>query len=631
MDSEAPIRISSIKALLGVQRGVVANLLRSDAFAKGDANTAARQITEAASKLLNVARASVWLFDKDKTSIACLDLYDDNRKVHESGLTLYAKDAPQYFAAAREERVIRADDARTDPRTTEFRVGYLEPLGITSMLDAPIVVRGQIMGVVCNEHIGPARAWRAYEELVAGTLADFVGMALSSAEHTAQTRELEALHAGLEKLVEERTRELVVAQESVRALFETAPGALVLTRLSDQQVILGNQRAGALFELEIDAARGQSAAGFWVHPEERRELLTKALKDGPDAEAEVELRTAKGRVFWGAVSAATLTFEGEPALLVGVRDITEKKLAEETLRRSEETMRTLLEAAPTPLIVSGLDDGVVRFGNRRAADMFGFRVDELRGRRAIDFYEDVDERTHFITQLREKGHVEDFSARLKTRAGTFFWALLSARTLTLHGERVFSVGFADITEQKEIEHQLRDLATTDALTGAYNRRHFLEVGEAAVRAAESRKRALCVAMIDADHFKRINDRYGHDVGDEALKLLTNVCQKEIRGSDTLARYGGEEFVLLLPDASLTTARAVVERIRKSLAESTVAAGDLRVAFTVSVGLAEKQPGEVLETLLRRSDEAVYEAKRQGRNCIVLAPKEVRGRSEMPRA
>lgn len=631
MDSEAPIRVSSIKALLGVQRGVVANLLRSDAFARGDADAAVRQITEAAARLMGVARASVWLFDKEKESISCLDLFDEGRNLHENGLTLYAKDAPNYFVAAREERVIRADDARNDPRTSEFRENYLDPLGITSMLDAPIVVRGQIVGVVCNEHIGPQRFWQPYEELVAGTLADFVGMALSSAEHTAQTRELEVLHAGLEKLVEERTRELVATQESVRALFEAAPGALVLTRMADQQVILGNQRAGALFEVEIDAVRGTSASAFWVNADERRELLTRALKEGPDAEIEVQLRTGQGRVFWGAASAATLVFEGEAALLVGVRDITEKKMAEETLRRSEETMRTLLEAAPTPLIVSGLDSGTVRFGNKRAADMFGVSVDALRGRRVIDFYEDVDERKKFIELLRANGHVEDFAARLKTSAGQFFWALLSARTLTLHGERVFSVGFADISEQKEIEHRLRDLATTDALTGAYNRRHFLEVTEAATRSADAKKRGLCIAMIDADHFKRINDRYGHDVGDEALRLLTKVCQKEIRGSDTLARYGGEEFVLLLPDASLATARAVVERIRKALSEASIPAGDSAVSFTVSVGLAERQKGEALDTLLRRADEAVYEAKRQGRNCIVLARNEARGRSDAPRA
>lgn len=630
MISEAPIRVSSIQALLGLQREVVASLLRSEAFATGDAATALRQITEAAARLLSVNRASVWRFNDDRTSIECLCLYDAERKVHEKGIVLYAKDAPRYFEAATQERVISADNARTDPRTSEFATGYLEPLGITSMLDAPIVIRGQLVGVVCNEHVGPARVWRPYEELVAGTLADFVGMALSAAEHTAQARELATMHEGLEKLVEERTHELVLARESVRTLFEASPVALVLTRLRDQQVVLGNQRASALFEVVIDQVLGVSAASFWVRPDERAAILADVLKRGPDAETEVELRTGSGRVFWGAVSAALLTFEGEKALMVGVRDITEKKEAEEMLRKSEEALRTLLEAAPTPLIVSGLDDGIVRFGNKRAADMFALSADALRGRRAVDFYEDNEERRRFVESLRKHGHVDDFAARLKTEKGTFFWALLSARTMTLQGERVFTVGFADLTEQKEIEHQLRDLATLDSLTGVYNRRYFFDVAEKAIISAEQKGKPLCVAMFDADHFKKINDKFGHDVGDEALRLLTTICQREIRATDTIARYGGEEFVLLLPDANIATAKAVVERVRRALAEAPVTVNEQRIPLTVSVGLAERKAEEALDTLLRRADEAVYEAKRAGRNCVVLASEDVRGRSDMPR-
>ncbi|MBK8172110.1 MAG: diguanylate cyclase [Sandaracinaceae bacterium] len=630
MMSEAPIRVSSIQALLGLQREVVAGLLRSEAFATGDAEGALRQITEAAARLLSVDRASVWRFNETRTSIECLDLYDAVNKAHEKGLVLHAKDAPQYFEAATQERVISADDARTDPRTSEFRDGYLVPLGITSMLDAPIVVRSQLVGVVCNEHVGPARVWRPYEELVAGTLADFVGMALSAAEHTAQARELAIMHEGLEKLVEERTRQLVATQESVRTLFEASPVALVLTRLRDQQVILGNQHASELFGVVIDEVRGVSAASFWVRPEERTEILTKLLQAGRDAEVEVELIKSSGQVFWGAVSAAMLTFEGEKALLVGVRDITEKKQAAETLRKSEEALRTLLEAAPTPLVVSGLDDGVVRFGNKRAADMFSLTVDQIRGRRAIDFYGDADERRRFVELLRKQGHVDDFAARLKTDTGEFFWALLSARTMTLQGERVFTVGFADLTEQKEIEHQLRDLATLDSLTGVYNRRHFFDMADRAVQSMEQKKKPLCVAMFDADHFKKINDRFGHDVGDDALRMLTSVCQKEIRATDTFARFGGEEFVLLLPETPIATAAVIVERIRRAISEATVQVDEQRVPLTLSVGLAERKPGELLDTLLRRSDEAVYEAKRAGRNCVVLARDEVRGRSDMPR-
>ena len=518
-----------------------------------------------------VARASVWRVDAKRTRIDCLDIFEAAGRSHTSGARIRAADAPCYFEAALTERCIVADDARIDPRTSEFTTHYLDPHGITSMLDAPIIVRGAVVGVICHEHVGPSRTWQPWEELAAATLTDVAGMASSAAEHAEQSRELETLRGNLEKLVHERTRELSESRENVRALFSASPVALILTRLADSTVLLANDRAGAMFQVDVAKIRGVAAADFWVKPEDRATMVdrlrTHGVLDGLDA----ELKASTGRQFWGNVSANIVLFEGERAVLVGVQDITEKKDAELSLRQNEEALRTMLEAAPLPLVVTGLDDAMLRFSNKRAADMFGTTIDELVGKRAPDFYENPADRQKFVEALRTTGRVDAFAARLRARDGRTFWALLSARTMVLRDARVFMVGFSDLTEQKEIEHTLRDLASTDGLTGIYNRRHFFETASAALALADVRGRSAGIAMLDVDHFERVNDVHGHAVGDEALRMLARVCQLECRSSDVLARYGGEEFVVLLPETTLQSANTVVERIRRALGGENIAA------------------------------------------------------------
>ncbi len=484
------------------------------------------------------------------------------------------------------------------------------------MLDAPIVVRGELVGVICHEHVGPARSWRSWEELAAGTLADVVGMAMSAAQHADQARELAGLRGNLEKLVEQRTRELEESRENVRTLFETSPVALVLTRLADQTVLLANQRAGQLFEIDVAKARGQAAMGFWVRPEDRLTMVDHLRQRGSLEDLDAELKTTSGRRFWGNISATMLTFEGERGVLLGIHDVTEKRRVAEALRQNEETLRTMLEAAPLPLVVTGLDDAILRFSNQRAADMFGTSIEELVGKRAPDFYANPEDRRTFIELLHSTGKVDDFATNLRTRDGSAFWALLSARTMVLRDTRVFMVGFADLTAQKAIEHELRDLASMDGLTGVFNRRHFFELAGATLTHCERLKRGVCIAMLDVDHFKVVNDRYGHAAGDEALKALTRVCQRECRSSDIIARHGGEEFVVLLPETTLESARAVVERVRRAIAEEPIAvASGVSFSITVSGGLTERRDGESLEVLLARADDALYQAKRAGRDRV----------------
>ena len=357
--------------VLGPVRALIAQLTRSSALERGDVAGALRQLTESSSLALRVERASVWQFNDSLSELTCLDLYAQADRSHRTGHRLLASATPRYFEALRAERSIAAHDARTDPRTREFAPHYLGAHDISSMLDAPILLEGRLVGVVCHEHVGPARHFHAWEELVAGTFADFAAMLLGAAARARQAQDL----------------------------------------------------------LEVQ------------------------------------------RRLW---------------------------------------------------------------------------------------------------------------------------------------------------EQKQVENQLRELATTDALTGALNRRRLFELAEVELAHAHRSGRPLSLAMLDVDHFKSVNDRFGPLVGDEALQLTAHTTRSALRSHDHVARYGGEELAVLLPDTTLAAARKVVERIRSEVAALQLVREGEVVPLSVSAGVVAAIPGESLQALLQRADCALYQAKTRGRNCVVAS-------------
>ncbi|MFN3076057.1 MAG: diguanylate cyclase [Alphaproteobacteria bacterium] len=194
-----------------------------------------------------------------------------------------------------------------------------------------------------------------------------------------------------------------------------------------------------------------------------------------------------------------------------------------------------------------------------------------------------------------------------------------------HGTDVHNAGvigvMMDITERKAMEAELRHLATRDGLTGCYNRRHFLSLaGDEFLRSVRY-DRPFAVVMIDIDYFKRINDTYGHPVGDEAIRALALACGSQIRPQDMLGRLGGEEFALALPETSLAMAVGLGERLRVAIGRIRVptASAD-SVTFTASLGVTGcLGVDRSVEDMLSRADQALYRAKQNGRNQVVSLP------------
>ncbi|WP_386083391.1 GGDEF domain-containing protein [Vreelandella sp. F11] len=181
----------------------------------------------------------------------------------------------------------------------------------------------------------------------------------------------------------------------------------------------------------------------------------------------------------------------------------------------------------------------------------------------------------------------------------------------------------EIAHRKSLEEQLRVVAERDALTSLNNRGHFIKLAKELLQHSQSCKEPFCLFMIDVDHFKDINDIWGHSHGDWVLTRIAEVCAESLRPTDVIGRFGGEEFVVALPETSLNDAQPVAERLKKRVAELSLTEeiGKLRPSVTVGVASTNSDDTD-LETLIKRADEMLYVVKRRGRNQVVVCLNEI---------
>jgi diguanylate cyclase (GGDEF)-like protein/PAS domain S-box-containing protein/putative nucleotidyltransferase with HDIG domain len=304
--------------------------------------------------------------------------------------------------------------------------------------------------------------------------------------------------------------------------------------------------------------------------------------------------------------------------------------AVDAAQESEERFRSLFNCAADSIFIHDTDGRFLEVSQEACARL-GYTREELLSMTLADidtpqFAERASERT---AGLLAEGHAV-FESVHRRKEGTTFPVEISVRLVDYQGRRAVLSVCRDITERKaahvrlldanarleSANQRLEELATTDALTGLWNRRRFLEVLERECARAARTGRGLAVAMLDVDHFKAVNDTHGHAFGDRVLAEVAAVLKAEARETDTVARYGGEEFVILMPETSAEQAVVAAERIRRRIAAQPVADGKRSVDVTVSLGIRSATGEEAAaETVVRLADEALYAAKQSGRNCV----------------
>jgi len=288
------------------------------------------------------------------------------------------------------------------------------------------------------------------------------------------------------------------------------------------------------------------------------------------------------------------------------------------LRDSELRLRTILDNAPVPMTLTRRSDSLMIYANEPAGRTINRRLDEIVGKPAQSFYRNPQDRSHLIAKYQANGLLNGEEVCLLAADGSERWVLVSIVPVLYNGEMADLATIVDISDRKALEIDLQRLATTDSLTGASNRRSFIEQAEVEIARSKRHALPLALVMMDIDHFKRINDSLGHAAGDEAICEVVQACSKLVRKQDVLGRFGGEEFAILLPQTALEPARQLVERLRERVAQIAVSkAGKPPLSLSASFGLTLLRPDDLtVDDLLARADEALYEAKHAGRNRVV---------------
>ncbi|MDR3213297.1 MAG: diguanylate cyclase [Azoarcus sp.] len=305
---------------------------------------------------------------------------------------------------------------------------------------------------------------------------------------------------------------------------------------------------------------------------------------------------------------------------------------ERCLKQSTATIEKLLRR--NALLLDTAADGIcgvdaagnITFINRAALAIHGYRADEVMGKNPHHLFHHhrpdgrpcPTETCSFMRTLAD-GEARESEEWLCRRDGSFFPARI---IITPIHEQERTVGvvvvFHDITEQRNRQKALLQLATTDSLTGASNRRHFLDQLEAEMARQRRHGGYASLLMSDLDFFKHVNDTHGHAAGDAVLSHFVHTVHQTVRRSDAIGRLGGEEFAILLPGDGIHGARELAERLRRTFEANPARIGNLIIPVTVSIGITELQADDMgSEAPLRRADEALYAAKAAGRNRIEL--------------
>ena len=271
-------------------------------------------------------------------------------------------------------------------------------------------------------------------------------------------------------------------------------------------------------------------------------------------------------------------------------------------------------------LVINLNGDIIDF-NYRLTEIFPFINHIAVGKFASDLFAANPE----IQSLLENNEITKIETSVKQNGAINFYQVNRSELKDRSGKLVgYVIMFYFYTEIKELVNKLEEFATHDQLTGVNNRRRFIELAEAEINRSIRYGRFFVLVLFDLDHFKQINDRFGHLDGDVVLKVVASTCQEGLRSSDVFGRFGGEEFVFLLPETNIADGQLFAERIRSAIQDISLLEFGIDANITASFGVTsfESQNSIELEEMLRAADLALYHAKSTGRNRVCSYPFEI---------
>ncbi len=469
---------------------------------------------------------------------------------------------------------------------------------------------------------------------------------------------------GVSRNIQERKNSenaLRASEEKFKTMIETSPDGMAITTL-DGIIQFVTAKVVSMWGYDLaDELIGRNTMEF-VHPsyhEKAIYLITEMINGNLTGAAEYLMVRKDGSLFYAEANANILRdAQNNPfGVLYIERDITERKQvevalkdnaaelesincqleeslnkanemaaqalhAEEIIRESEARYRAVFDTANDAIVSADIDGNIIDW-NPGAERIFGYSKIEVVRQAITLLFPERYHANHLSGMQRvllggEK-HVIGKTVEMEglRNEGSEFPLEISLSEWQMADQKFFTAVIRDITERKRLKEELQQQATIDSLTGIINRRYFQQLALDELKRTKRLNRSLAIVIIDIDHFKHVNDTFGHAAGDQALLAFTKICRKNIRDIDLFARFGGDEFAMVLPETSDELAYMVVERIRLAVEAQPVDLDGKFVSLTISSGIANLSDGqEALDKLLSQADQALYRAKEAGRNKVV---------------
>lgn len=424
--------------------------------------------------------------------------------------------------------------------------------------------------------------------------------------------------------IDQSIREL---KESSNALFElffeTIPDATLIISYNEFEIFKCNHA----FELLAGHSKAELVGTALKDVSLFKGLKKETYLKDPSNEfstphsVSIELQLKDGSVYQGLFSSAVIFIEGTKYVLIIIKDITELKNLERKLRKSEEMHRLLADNAGDVIWIMDLT-GAFSYVSPSVEKLRGYTVEEvmlqtqdelLCPASRIHMEKGLEAAINAVqNNLPFKTYREDIEQPCKD--GSTVWTDLSISGIYDKDNQFKGMlGVSrDISERKAMEKEIRRLTEIDSLTQLYNRFKSDTVLNAEIERSQRSLSKFSIIMLDIDNFKKVNDTYGHTVGDEVLKVFARIIRSNIRKIDTASRWGGEELMIIMPESDCIGAQKLAEKLRMKISEyNFLSVGQI----TASFGVAEYEKDITESELVLRADKAMYEAKASGKNCV----------------
>ena len=422
-------------------------------------------------------------------------------------------------------------------------------------------------------------------------------------------------------------------EEFYRAIVDNAP-VWINVLDANASVLLWNRAAERISGYTRDEVSGHDGIWAWLYPEpayraQIQQKVAEVLRSGKEVrDFETQIRCKSGET--KIINWHSLRFFGTQGQLIGScaigMDVTTRRQAETEQEESERQLHNLMTNLPGMAYRCRIDQSwTMLFISDGCRELTGYLPDELINNAEQAFADiihpdDVPALWKMNKDLRPGDPPFSDEYRIRRKDGSTIWVWERGCVIQQGTETLLEGIILDINERKQMEQEMAYLASHDSLTGLINRHELMKRLESDLDRAARYTQPLGLLLLDVDHFKPINDNYGHKSGDQVLQRLGTLLRDNIRTVDYAARYGGEEMVIVLPEIELDEACDLAERLRLLIEQSPLfdsAAAEQRV--TVSIGVASfPSHGSNSETLLQAADEAMYRAKQRGRNQVEKA-------------